>query len=348
MEFPFPPDRLDYMDVFIARWGLTVWAPVSIAILINRWWRWKLIHPHEMFLWLFAGGVTVFAVSACQSEPSDHTDWLVFFVLTALSVSAIGIGFGLVKCFSEGSPIEKMVASAMAFVVLIIGFNIIFSPSTGHPREGVFRTQCRNNLKQIGLAMDNYHSSHGLFPPSASGDKPTSWRVSILPYLDQGPLFDQYDQRRTWDEPSNANMARKKVEALICPSNDFARQDPQERWFTAYSMLTGPHTMGAKPAGTARKEITDGSSNTLFVVEACGAQIVWTEPRDVDVAFQPTGVNLNGPKKGTSSGWLSGYHRNGVNVLLADGSVRFICANVEPAILKKLATIDDGEEIGDF
>jgi prepilin-type processing-associated H-X9-DG protein len=113
-------------------------------------------------------------------------------------------------------------------------------------------------------------------------------------------------------------------------------------------MPTGPKTVGEKSLGISFKDIADGSSNTLLVVEACGAQIIWTEPRDINVASQPTGINLNGAQRGQSKGWLSSYHAGGTQVLLADGSVRFIPANTDPSVLNGLATIDGREKIDDF
>ena len=113
-------------------------------------------------------------------------------------------------------------------------------------------------------------------------------------------------------------------------------------------MPTGPRTVGESSTGTMIQSMTDGTSNTLLVVEACGAQIVWTEPRDVDVAAQPTGINLKGAKPQQSAGWLSSYHSHGTQVLMGDGSVKFLSQRTDPSVLKKLATKDGGEEVGDF
>jgi hypothetical protein len=70
--------------------------------------------------------------------------------------------------------------------------------------------------------------------------------------------------------------------------------------------------------------------------------------RAMDVASQPTGINLKGTKPGHSAGWLSSYHLGGTHVVNADGSVRFLSAQIDPAVLKRLATIDDGEEVGEY
>jgi hypothetical protein len=76
-------------------------------------------------------------------------------------------------------------------------------------------------------------------------------------------------------------------------------------------------------------------------------QIIWTEPRDVDVDSQPAGINLAGNKPGHSQGWLSSYHKHSTRVLMADGSVRTLSQVIDPALLKKLVTIDGGEALLD-
>jgi prepilin-type processing-associated H-X9-DG protein len=102
-------------------------------------------------------------------------------------------------------------------------------------------------------------------------------------------------------------------------------------YHTAYSMLSGPQTVGGNPSGTKFSDIKDGAGNTAMVVEACRAQIVWSEPRDVNIADQPAGINLKGHRPGHSKGWLSSFHARGAHVLLADGSVRFVSSATHPA-----------------
>ena len=68
----------------------------------------------------------------------------------------------------------------------------------------------------------------------------------------------------------------------------------------------------------------------------------------MDVSAQPTGINLKGDAPGHSAGWLSSYHAGGTQVLMADGSVRFISENIDPTLMQKLATVDGGETVGDY
>jgi len=344
MEFPFPPEPPGYTIVLVARGFLLAWAVIGAGILVLRLRQWKFIRPHETVAWVVAGGISWFvaAFASCSFLGFDNNEWLWRSVTAASFVSVAGIVIGILKLYNEGDPAAARHATAIAVsATLILGF--VCLPALGHPREASNRVQCKNNIKQIGLAMFNYESEHGNFPPSASGDKRVSWRVTILPYIDQMPLFKRYNPRREWDHAINDKVALRQMGSLMCSSNYESLQDTQARWFTAYSMPTGPHAIGENPTGTTMKDITDGSSNTLLVVEACGAQIVWTEPRDVNVATDPAGINQKGTRPGHSASWLSSYHYGGAYVGMADGSARFLSTKTDPVILKRLATIDGGE-----
>jgi prepilin-type processing-associated H-X9-DG protein len=86
--------------------------------------------------------------------------------------------------------------------------------------------------------------------------------------------------------------------------------------------------------------MADGLTNTMLLGEACGLNIVWNEPRDIEVGTLPAGVNLSGKTPGTSDGWLSSYHLDSANVAFADGSTRTISKKIDPKILKALTTVD--------
>jgi hypothetical protein len=96
------------------------------------------------------------------------------------------------------------------------------------------------------------------------------------------------------------------------------------------------------------KTVTDGTSNTIAVVEACGHPVVWTEPRDIDLDQQAVGVNLPGEQPGRSRGVVSSYHHAGGHVGLADGSVRFVSEQIDPNVLRALLTATGGEPAGEF
>ena len=112
-------------------------------------------------------------------------------------------------------------------VIAIIGILVsLLLPAVQSAREAARRTQCINNLKQIGLALHNYHSALQAFPagnitegPCCSTRSKISWGISILPYLEQGPLFDRYDMTAHNEDPSNAFIRSQLLQEYVCPSD---------------------------------------------------------------------------------------------------------------------------------
>lgn len=349
MEYSFPPAPPGYTVVILARSLLGAWGLIGFVILAMRMRRWKFIRAREIVLWILAAAISGFVVpfGFCDFPAWDENNWLLPSITAALAVSIAGVTIGLTKLACDGYA--KQIRRGLKIAVYCAGLFIVIAvlaPPALSVRNAGKRTQCKNNMKQIGLAMHNFADIYKTFPPAASGEQPTSWRVQILPMVDHVQLFNEYDQTVAWNQPPNSRLALIETPMYRCPSSFFPK-DATGRGFTDYAMPTGPGTIGANLAGTRIGEIADGTSNTLMIVEASGAQIIWTEPRDVDVAAQPAGINLNGNKPGHPAGWLSSYHKGGTHVLLADGSVRFLSVTTDPAVLKKLVTIDGGEPIQD-
>jgi prepilin-type processing-associated H-X9-DG protein len=97
--------------------------------------------------------------------------------------------------------------------------------------------------------------------------------------------------------------------------------------------LIGPHTAFPDGKGLAPKAFSDGLSNTALVVEACGQQIIWTEPKDIKITATNIGINLPGNKPNQSSGIWSSYHDGQAFTLFADGSVRALNTDTDPQVL---------------
>jgi prepilin-type processing-associated H-X9-DG protein len=119
------------------------------------------------------------------------------------------------------------------------------------------------------------------------------------------------------------------------------------RFFTAYAAATGPMTAFPKSQALPPEQITDGKSTIILFGEASGLNIVWTEPRDIDTARLPVGINLPGCRRGDSHGTLSSYHRGGANVVFADGRVKYLSEQIDPSVLKALLTATGGEAVDD-
>lgn len=205
-------------------------------------------------------------------------------------------------------------------------------PAVTAARAAAYRAQSVNNMKYIGLAMHNYANTDGRFPPAVGykpGSKvPFSWRVAILPYLDQqNELYKQYDFNEPWDGPNNRKLLDRMPQVYARPG------DQPDTRHAAYFVLTGPDT-AFPPDGPGVKlvDITDGTSNTIMTVEA-KRDIPWTKPEDIPYdAAKPV------PE-------LGGFNPDGFNVGFCDGPVRHMSNRVNEAVLRALMTRSGGEVI---
>lgn len=205
----------------------------------------------------------------------------------------------------------------------------LLAPAVSEARGAARASHAMNNLRQIGLAMHQYQDQRGAFPAAVlygpDGKTPYSWRVAILPFLDQEPLFRRYDFNQPWDSDTNKKVLAQMPAVLRDPS------EPATSTNASYFALTGPETMFSNAAGVKPPDITDGMSYTIMVVEAKRA-IPWTKPEDI-----PYAADKPLPQ-------LGGYLPQGFLAALADGSVRVIGKMIDEKTLRALAT-KSGQEI---
>ena len=210
-------------------------------------------------------------------------------------------------------------------------------PAVQAAREAARRAQCSNNLKQIALALQIYHDVNGQLPPQyladENGNPMHSWRVLILPYMEQQALFDQYDFSEPWDGPHNSQLAARMPAVFRCPS-----EPATGGTITSYVGVSGPGTIFNGPNSTRFSAVTDGLANTLAVVEFAGGGVHWMEPRDLD-ASQLTGIVS--PPDGRN---MSSYHPGVSMGATADGSVHALQTNLSAEQLRAMTTIN-GDEI---
>lgn len=222
-------------------------------------------------------------------------------------------------------------------VLAIIGILIVMLlPAVRSPRGAARRTQCKNHLKQIGLALHNYYDVYGAFPPAfvadENGRKLHSWRVLILPYLDQAPLYETIDLSKPWDDPVNADAYNADLFVYRCPSADVPSTH------TTYLALVGEDLAFHPTQSRQMKEFLDGTSNTAMVAEFAASEAVhWMAPTDADLDMflqsgQPEQLN----------------HQGGGHILYADGAIRWFANDFPIETRKATATLagQDGLSCG--
>ena len=237
-----------------------------------------------------------------------------------------------------GMPILVIVVVVALAVVLSFGGILValLLPAVQAAREAARRSQCTNNLKQIALAVHNYHDTYKCFPPAVitdqNGRPMRSWRVAILPYLECTPLYQRYNFNEPWDGPTNRALHNEAIATYRCPD------DPSPvSTETNYVMIVGKGAFGGLPNEAVRiYDIRDGLSNTIMIVEVTGSGIHWMEPRDLSVEEIQRGINDGSGK------WISSHHPGGANVALCDGSVRFLPQTVDREMLRRLIDPKDG------
>ncbi len=314
--------------------------------------------------------------------------------------------------------IELLVVIAIIAVLIAL-----LLPAVQSAREAARRIQCVDNVKQLGIALHNFHDVNGQLPssvrPSGLTTQPRiAALLTLLPFLEQSQVYNATNLSITWGEPSNGTAVQTRIAIFLCPTTpaDPGRLDgiPEvqpysPKWtatvaaVTDYSPIVGidqrlgalgvfqgaapPETLIVKNKKTKLADAVDGLSNTIVFVESAGRPFVyrkggrqfgsvpdhrlnsggWSRPASdvtlngstADGTYFPGKVVINAangedvygqafphPYYGTEgTGGIFGFHPGGVNVLLGDGSVRFVKESVSLPTFAALVTRGGGEVV---
>lgn len=194
------------------------------------------------------------------------------------------------------------------------------------------RRETTTNLMQIGLAMHNYSDRNKHFPPSSSNDvqgRPLlSWRVALLPYLDQDALFKEFHLDEPWDSEHNAKL----IERMPAIFRSFGSTASVGR--TCYLVPVGPGSVFEPKSEIEIRDITDGTSNTIMAVEVADQDaVVWTKPDDY----------VFDPKHPTAK--LTTPYSDGRLILYCDGSAHLLPLSLDDEMLRRRFMRNDGQPV---
>jgi prepilin-type N-terminal cleavage/methylation domain-containing protein/prepilin-type processing-associated H-X9-DG protein len=288
----------------------------------------------------------------------------------------------------------------IAIIAILIG---LLLPAVQKVREAAARMSCSNNLKQIGLALHNYHSSYNTFPVGSTTQGFTVV-TQLLPYIEQNNLYNQINFNASADDPSNSGPNGTTIKNLLCPSdpitapaglagnNYFANYGTAVQFFQNSSVANGVFAL-RDTKGISVLAITDGSSNTAAFSElkkgdfnnAMYSPADWLNasslgsPTTADQAYAlcqsintsnlsyqwfsaggewlgddntgtaythvglPNSINCGFPANLVFDVNASSYHTSGVNLLLCDGSVKFITSSIDLPTWRAIGTRAGGE-----
>jgi Protein of unknown function (DUF1559) len=273
--------------------------------------------------WVLAGIAAVFT-----EEP---------YFLAALGTCALTALIGFLRRKAAGrfgwSP-------AVALAALIAG-SLMF-PAIDNLREGARSANCR--LVQIALAFHNYNDAHGGFLPgqairSSAGRPLLSWRVAILPYLEQQELYKRFHLDEPWDSPHN--LALLTDIPLIYRPHPNVVADPNT---TLFQVFVGPGTPFGTDAPGIPRTFVDGTSNTILVAEA-SVGVPWTKP--ADLVYDPHGPLPRLGKVLREDRLLFRVKQpTTFRVALADGSGHSVSKSVSESTLRAAITCAGGEQLG--
>ena len=286
--------------VLEAKTGLQVWQTEFIGI--------------SRFVDIFAGVAALAAVAA-----------IVYGIL-----GLVDIRRGAGKVRGKWEAVNGLVTGTLTFltlltpVVLFVLVPLIFA---GDARK----LKSSNNLKELGIAMNIYHDSYGHFPPAVLYDprlgdraQPYSWRVALLPFLEEDYLFHQYRRDEPWDSPANKALLDRMPSVFATPGDARAKDG-----FTHYQVLVGPGTAFERLDLRLRLgDFPRGTSNTILAVEAADP-VPWTKPEDLE--YTPDGP----------SPLVGGLVGNGFHAMFANGDVRWIEAKQKENALRTLVPLNE-------
>jgi hypothetical protein len=254
--------------------------------------------------------------------------------------------------------ISRIVFWSLSAAAIVVTLLCLGMPPIEQSRGAARFSQCRNNIKQIELALHAYRDIYGTFPPAVvrgpEGQPWHSWRVLVLPYLDwslpglkESPFHEQYRMDEPWDSPHNADLVARfpMPDPFACPADGKAFS----RKTTSYVAVVGEGTLWPPEGSVVMVDNTPiKTDGTINIVEISDSDIPWAAPQDLSLetmSFKANDENRDGIRS-RHPGEELWFHRHGrprANVGLVDGSTATLTIDTPPAEVRSMLIRDDGQ-----
>lgn len=208
--------------------------------------------------------------------------------------------------------------------------------TVGYRSPQAAESTCRHQMAQIGLGLLSYKSAYGEFPPpytvDEDGNRLHSWRVLILPFIEERPLYDEINLSEPWDSPANQLLSERMPFVFRCPFDS----DTVGGFSTNYIIIEGDET--AWDSGNS--SIKDGASQTILFVESVEKRQHWMSPYNVTFD-EVTPIAADGR---TGVFWSGHEVTNGIHACFCDGSVRVLASQTSSKSLRAMLTASAGDK----
>jgi hypothetical protein len=330
--FRIPPvDALFYLAIG--------WIPFIVRTAPQTTIDWPSVAIGAVALALFVGGLHAFLNSFRRREPVE----VLFIDGSGSATDSAQAATSFPRTLRIAGVVLAMFTAGICTIGAVHQTIWLFAshePFFARYKEERRRAESGYQLKSLGIGLHNYQDAYSLLPPGGTRDEKGrmlhGWHTSLLPYIEQRPLFEQIDLEEPWNSPRNREWMEHGIPSLLVihGSGPPVRTNDEEGF--AVSHYSGNVLVLGGHAPRRTTQFADGAANTLLCGEATHSPKAWGSPthwRDPRLGIDQTAETFGGPWKRTP----------GATFVLADGSTRFIDANIDPQVLAALATPDGGD-----
>lgn len=234
---------------------------------------------------------------------------------------------------SNTTMILAIVLGVVLMMALVCGGILValLLPAVSAARNAARLMAASNNLRMVGLGLQQYHTTYMRFPAAtvtdASGNPIWGWRVAVLPFIEGQSTWDQWQQDQSWNSPANASLSMPMPGAFSTPGEESPTNDQ-----THIFAVRHPLSVMSGPSGVRMRDIADGVSSTILAVYLPERTTTWTAPEDITLAELQSELARASPS-------------NQVLVLFVDGAVRRFAEPLDAATVEAMVTCAAGDVV---